>query len=123
MGTELMPGGQSGPALGAQFAQLVKELRSEYGGAVTACAARIAAGVFNAPPGRSILRILQQHGITGTPTLMQQQVGPGGVRLFIVASLQHAVLVRLSPRMHTPSEMRLHPLLYKGPRWSRTGRK
>lgn len=74
MGTEMMPGGQSGPELGAQFAQLVKELRSEYGGAVTACAARIAAGVFNAPPGRSILRILQQHGITGTPTLMQQQV-------------------------------------------------
>ncbi len=30
-----------GPEMGAQFAQLVKELRSEYGGAVQACAFRI----------------------------------------------------------------------------------
>ena len=73
MGTEMTPGGTSGPELGAQFAQLVKELRSEYGGAVTACAARIAAGVFG-PPHTSILRILQTHGISGTPALMQQQV-------------------------------------------------
>ncbi len=29
------------PEMGAQFAQLVKELRSEYGGAVQACAFRI----------------------------------------------------------------------------------
>ncbi|CAL8462927.1 g2461 [Coccomyxa elongata] len=75
LGTERMPSGSDGPELGAQFAQLVKELRSEYAGAVTACAARIAQGVFG-PSGRSILRILEQHGITGTPTLMQQQVGP-----------------------------------------------
>lgn len=73
LGTERMPSGSEGPELGAQFAQLVKELRSEYAGAVTACAARIAQGVFG-PSGRSILRILEQHGITGTPTLMQQQV-------------------------------------------------
>ena len=72
LGTERMPSGSDGPELGAQFAQLVKELRSEYAGAVTACAARIAQGVFG-PSGRSILRILEQHGITGTPTLMQQQ--------------------------------------------------
>ena len=72
MGTEMTPGGAVGPELGAQFAQLVKELRSEYGGAVSAAAARIAGGVFGAP-GRSILRILQQHGVTGTPALMQQQ--------------------------------------------------
>ena len=32
---------QDGPEMGAQFAQLVKELRSEYGGAVQACAFRI----------------------------------------------------------------------------------
>ncbi|EIE27268.1 hypothetical protein COCSUDRAFT_55287 [Coccomyxa subellipsoidea C-169] len=75
LGTERMPSGSEGPELGAQFAQLVKELRSEYAGAVTACAARIAQGVFG-PSGRSILRILEHHGITGTPTLMQQQVGP-----------------------------------------------
>lgn len=32
---------EDGPEMGAQFAQLVKELRSEYGGAVQACAFRI----------------------------------------------------------------------------------
>lgn len=68
----MLPGGGTGPQLGAQFAQLVKELRSEYAGAVTAAAARIAGALF-AAPGRSILRILQQHGVTGTPSLMQQQ--------------------------------------------------
>ena len=62
-----------GPQLGAQFAQLVKELRSEYAGAVTAAAQRIAVALF-ALPGRSLLRIMQQHGVTGTPALMQQQV-------------------------------------------------
>ena len=34
-------GPPDGPEMGAQFAQLVKELRSEYGGAVQACAFRI----------------------------------------------------------------------------------
>ena len=34
-------GPEDGPEMGAQFAQLVKELRSEYGGAVQACAFRI----------------------------------------------------------------------------------
>ncbi|KAK9839863.1 hypothetical protein WJX81_007158 [Elliptochloris bilobata] len=74
-GTEVLPGGGTGPQLGAQFAQLVKELRSEYGGAVSAAAARISGALF-AAPGRSILRILEQHGVTGTPALMQQQTGP-----------------------------------------------
>ena len=69
----MLPGGGTGPQLGAQFAQLVKELRSEYGGAVSAAASRISAALF-AAPGRSILRILEQHGVTGTPALMQQQV-------------------------------------------------
>lgn len=69
-----MPDGFSGPKLGAQFAQLVKELRSEYAGAVTACAQRIAGGVFGMA-GRSILRALQIHGVSGTPAIMQQQVG------------------------------------------------
>lgn len=74
-GLEMMPDGFSGPKLGAQFAQLVKELRSEYAGAVTACALRIASGVFGMA-GRSILRALQAHGVSGTPAVMQQQVGP-----------------------------------------------
>jgi hypothetical protein len=74
-GLELMPDGCSGPKLGAQFAQLVKELRSEYAGAVTACAFRIASSVFGMP-GRSILRALDAHGVSGTPAVMQQQVRP-----------------------------------------------
>ena len=61
-----------GPPLGVQFAQLVKELRSEYGAAVTLAAERIATAVFSS--GRSINGILQRHGLTGTPAIMQQQV-------------------------------------------------
>ena len=38
---EAAQGPEDGPVMGAQFAQLVKELRSEYGGAVQACAFRI----------------------------------------------------------------------------------
>ena len=38
---EAAQGPEDGPEMGAQFAQLVKELRSEYGGAVQACAFRI----------------------------------------------------------------------------------
>ncbi len=63
----------AGPHLGAQFAQLVKELRSEYAAAVTSCAERIAGALF-LRPGYSINTTLQRHGITGTPTVMQQQV-------------------------------------------------
>ncbi|KAK9868824.1 hypothetical protein WJX84_006782 [Apatococcus fuscideae] len=63
-----------GPPLGVQFAQLVKELRSEYGAAVTLAAERIATAVFSG--GRSINGILQRHGLTGTPAIMQQQVEP-----------------------------------------------
>ena len=66
----------AGPHLGAQFAQLVKELRSEYAAAVTSCAERIAGALF-LRPGYSINTTLQRHGITGTPTVMQQQVGRG----------------------------------------------
>ena len=66
----------AGPHLGAQFAQLVKELRSEYAAAVTSCAERIAGALF-LRPGYSINTTLQRHGITGTPTVMQQQVSRG----------------------------------------------
>ena len=38
---EAAQGPEDGPEMGAQFAQLVKELRSEYSGAVQACAFRI----------------------------------------------------------------------------------
>lgn len=103
LGTERMPSGSEGPELGAQFAQLVKELRSEYAGAVTACAARIAQGVFG-PSGRSILRILEQHGIAGTPTLMQQQVHAHAV------ALNRAVLPtsgRLSASLSAPMQSKI----------------
>lgn len=65
----------TGPHLGAQFAQLVKELRSEYAAAVTACAERIAGALFQRP-GYSINATLHRHGISGTPSIMQQQVLP-----------------------------------------------
>ena len=68
-----MPCCVAGPHLGAQFAQLVKELRSEYAAAVTACAERIAGALFQRP-GYSINASLHRHGVTGTPTIMQQQV-------------------------------------------------
>ena len=65
-----MPDGQAGPGMGAQFAQLVKEVRSAYGGAVKACAEQIAASI-----GRqySILRLLQQHGLSPDPALISTQ--------------------------------------------------
>lgn len=108
LGTERMPSGSDGPELGAQFAQLVKELRSEYAGAVTACAARIAQGVFG-PSGRSILRILEQHGITGTPTLMQQQasflVPAPPARPTPLGSLKSAVQLIAPFSYHVPACM------------------
>ena len=91
----MLPGGGTGPQLGAQFAQLVKELRSEYGGAVSAAAARIVGRASSRAPGRSILRILQQHGVTGTPALMQQQAR-GAQASALLAS-------RNFPRLGAPS--------------------
>ncbi len=111
LGTERMPSGSDGPELGAQFAQLVKELRSEYAGAVTACAARIAQGVFG-PSGRSILRILEQHGITGTPTLMQQQASllvPAPCAWPIPFGSIKKAMPLLHPLLHLTSLHALHP--------------
>ena len=71
----------AGPHLGAQFAQLVKELRSEYAAAVTACAERIAGALFQRP-GYSINATLHRHGISGTPSIMQQQVLPSAYLTF-----------------------------------------
>ncbi|CAK0784807.1 hypothetical protein CVIRNUC_008011 [Coccomyxa viridis] len=72
---EAAQGPEDGPEMGAQFAQLVKELRSEYSGAVQACAFRISQGVTN-QANSSLKSILEQHGISGTPTLLQQLTGP-----------------------------------------------
>ena len=73
----------TGPHLGAQFAQLVKELRSEYAAAVTACAERIAGALFQRP-GYSINATLHRHGISGTPSIMQQQVLPFAICTYLV---------------------------------------
>ncbi len=53
-------GNEDGPEMGAQFAQLVKELRSEYGGAVQACAFRISqvSGCQRAFPSKVNLPVL-----------------------------------------------------------------
>lgn len=72
LGIEYTPDGHLGPQLGAQFAQLVKELRSEYAGAVTGCAQRIAIAVFSLGP--RLLTLLQQHGLTGNPAQTAQEV-------------------------------------------------
>ena len=72
LGIEYTPDGRMGPQLGAQFAQLVKELRSEYAGAITGCAQRIAVAVFSLGP--RVLTLLQQHGLTGNPAQTAQEV-------------------------------------------------
>lgn len=74
LGIEYTPDGRMGPQLGAQFGQLVKELRSEYGGAVTGCAQRISQAVFSLGP--RVLTLLQQHGLTGNPAQTAQEVCP-----------------------------------------------
>ena len=66
-----MPDGQAGPGMGAQFAQLVKEVRSAYGNTIKACAEAIAASLAR---GHSILRLLQQHGLSPDPALISTQV-------------------------------------------------
>lgn len=72
LGIEFTPDGRMGPQLGAQFAQLVKELRSEYAAAITGCAQRIATVAFSMGP--RILTRLQQHGLTGNPAQTAQEV-------------------------------------------------
>ena len=58
----------------------MKELRSEYAAAVTGCAERIAGALFQRP-GYSINATLHRHGITGTPSIMQQQVASRNLHL------------------------------------------
>lgn len=53
------------PNLGAQFAQLVKELRSEYFAAITLCAERLAAELAKMP-GTSVVQLLRRDGVFAT---------------------------------------------------------
>lgn len=50
------------PDLGAQFAQLVKELRSEYFAAITLCAERLAAELAKSPA-TSVVQLLRRDGV------------------------------------------------------------
>ncbi|KAL6780540.1 CGL46 [Auxenochlorella protothecoides x Auxenochlorella symbiontica] len=58
------------PDLGAQSAQLVKELRSEYFAAITLCAERLAAELA-ANPATSTLLLLRRDGLTAHPSQLQ----------------------------------------------------
>lgn len=61
-----------GPRRGALFNQLVKELRSEFAAAVTACAQRIHSALADSTC--SIRAALEQFGVTGDSGVMQEQV-------------------------------------------------
>lgn len=61
-----------GPRRGALFNQLVKELRSEFAAAVTACAQRIHTAL--ADNRCSIRAALEQYGVTGDSGVIQEQV-------------------------------------------------
>lgn len=50
------------PNLGAQFAQLVKELRSEYFAAITLCAERLASELAKMPA-TSVVQLLRRDGV------------------------------------------------------------
>lgn len=62
------------PLRGALFDQLVKELRSEYAAAVTACAQRIHSSL--AQHKCSIRAGLERYGVSGNPGVMQEQASP-----------------------------------------------
>lgn len=85
------PGGSGGvgdrrlyreaPNLGAQFAQLVKELRSEYFAAITLCAERLAAELAKMPA-TSVVQLLRRDGVFASTqqlsTAVSCQAGVGG---------------------------------------------
>ena len=64
------------PNLGAQFAQLVKELRSEYFAAITLCAERLASELSKMPA-TSAVQLLRRDGVFATT---QQLSGAVSVR-------------------------------------------
>lgn len=63
-----------GPKRGALFNQLVKELRSEYAAAVTACAQRIHSAL--ADHRCSIRAALEKYGITNDSAVLMEQIHP-----------------------------------------------
>ncbi len=110
----------TGPHLGAQFAQLVKELRSEYAAAVTACAERIAGALFQRP-GYSINATLHRHGISGTPSIMQQQVLPFAICMYLVIfSLCSPLYSGLNSLPFELRWVRMAALIRSTARWGQT---
>ena len=59
------------PAPGAQFAEVVVELRTKYGAAVAAAAEQLSGAVFQAASPRAVL---QHMGLTAPPAKIVQQV-------------------------------------------------
>lgn len=68
------------PNLGAQFAQMVKELRSEYFAAITLCAEKLAHTLAGTQP-TSVVLILRNHGLVAQSAQIQHAVrgAAGGV--------------------------------------------
>lgn len=64
------------PLRGALFDQLVKELRSEYAAAVTACAQRIHKALAEGRRKGRIRSVLDKYGMSSDPGIMQEQVRP-----------------------------------------------
>lgn len=71
MSTAVLADQDTAPLRGALFDQLVKELRSEYAAAVTACAQRIHKAL--AENRHSIRSALDKFGVSGDPGVMQEQ--------------------------------------------------
>ncbi len=82
-----------GPARGALFDQIVKELRSEYAAAVTACAQRIHSAL--AENRRSIRAALERYGVNGGPGAMQEQVPQ--LQAVLIAPELSLLYIRLQP--------------------------
>ena len=61
------------PNLGAQFAQLVKELRSEYFAAITLCAERLACELAKMPA-TSVVQLLRRNGVFATTQQLSSAV-------------------------------------------------
>lgn len=66
------------PNLGAQFAQLVKELRSEYFAAITLCAERLAAELAKMPA-TSVVQLLRRDGVFASTQQLSVAVSSAGM--------------------------------------------
>lgn len=73
------------PDLGAQFAQLVKELRSEYFAAITLCAERLAAELSKSAA-TSVVQLLRRDGVFASTQQLSAAVSCTGARLSSVGT-------------------------------------